>query len=912
MPAAAFISGLPGSGKSRLLSEFAARQAGVRLLRVTGYEAGTLVPLAAAGGFLRDLGMVTDAGATLTELLGVTKEITNRSLEPLRIFEAARTSLLGIADSVVLLVDDVQWIDELSAALCSYLFRSAATEQKKLAVITASRPSTLATLFRDSLTTEFGADRVISVELGPLDRDDAVQLLRQLAPRWTSEQAAGLWSRAKGSPFWLQMLAGGDEGADVLDYLAGRFHGLGSDAHRLLALLAVTTRSLALSECAGVLAWEESRLEPAAAELERSGLVTRNGLALGLAHDLIRASVMSEMPAVQRRQLHASLARWLEQQGETDVQLLHEALVHCREAGLDLTDLALRVLQSPRRRLLGRRGLNELALIADSEGLAEPVAASLQLWVAQLATELGEQQIALDRWSSLASAVTDPTLRATAYLAASRAAMHVIERRREAFPLLERAQSQSAGDPVIGVEIESHRANLLQVVKREAEEGRRAAFNAAAKARELWGQPQLEMTTRERDAYVAALQVAFDAAVVEEDGAAQLRVADELTLVARGSEEGAVWADHDRATALMFAGRVGEALDSGRRAWARARERTLPMLILTSGANLLSKLVDAGRLHEADEVISECLELERRVAGAAERFAMAKVGNFPLHSLRHEAWLSRGDWRDAIASLEREITSQPEPHFRMHLHWSIFVWLARCAGRDRSDEIDQHMEASRQDADATGCRRCSRELALKTAETCTRLGRLEEAETQLRLWDEPGRSALANDALWRRHVAALVAVARGDVSGVAELESVLRERTQVGLVGSAIWTRLDLAAGLHATDSRRAAEQFRLAGELAASIGAVTEQQMAELGLRRLGVRTWRRGQAPRGERVLDRLSEREKQVATLVAAGHSNPEIASRLFLSRKTIERHISNILARTGTRNRTELVRVLSAPS
>jgi DNA-binding NarL/FixJ family response regulator len=59
----------------------------------------------------------------------------------------------------------------------------------------------------------------------------------------------------------------------------------------------------------------------------------------------------------------------------------------------------------------------------------------------------------------------------------------------------------------------------------------------------------------------------------------------------------------------------------------------------------------------------------------------------------------------------------------------------------------------------------------------------------------------------------------------------------------------------------------------------------------------------------LDRLSQREREIATLIAAGDSNPEIANRLFLSRKTVERHVSNILARTGARNRTELARLLS---
>jgi DNA-binding NarL/FixJ family response regulator len=83
---------------------------------------------------------------------------------------------------------------------------------------------------------------------------------------------------------------------------------------------------------------------------------------------------------------------------------------------------------------------------------------------------------------------------------------------------------------------------------------------------------------------------------------------------------------------------------------------------------------------------------------------------------------------------------------------------------------------------------------------------------------------------------------------------------------------------------------------------------MAEQGLRALGVRTWRRGPAVQAGEGLLPLSRREREVARMVADGRSNPDIASALFLSRKTIERHVSNIMAKLGVRNRTELAALL----
>jgi DNA-binding NarL/FixJ family response regulator len=52
-----------------------------------------------------------------------------------------------------------------------------------------------------------------------------------------------------------------------------------------------------------------------------------------------------------------------------------------------------------------------------------------------------------------------------------------------------------------------------------------------------------------------------------------------------------------------------------------------------------------------------------------------------------------------------------------------------------------------------------------------------------------------------------------------------------------------------------------------------------------------------------DVLSQRETEVLRLVAAGKSNRDIADALCISLNTVATHVRNILAKTGTANRTE---------
>ena len=50
-------------------------------------------------------------------------------------------------------------------------------------------------------------------------------------------------------------------------------------------------------------------------------------------------------------------------------------------------------------------------------------------------------------------------------------------------------------------------------------------------------------------------------------------------------------------------------------------------------------------------------------------------------------------------------------------------------------------------------------------------------------------------------------------------------------------------------------------------------------------------------------LTPRETEIVALVAEGRSNGEIGRALFISTKTVSVHVSNILRKTGARNRVE---------
>jgi len=130
------------------------------------------------------------------------------------------------------------------------------------------------------------------------------------------------------------------------------------------------------------------------------------------------------------------------------------------------------------------------------------------------------------------------------------------------------------------------------------------------------------------------------------------------------------------------------------------------------------------------------------------------------------------------------------------------------------------------------------------------------------------------------------------------LETALAAFTRAGIPYRAAQTRLLLALVLGPNDREVAAVEARAALWVFEDLGAGRDADAAAAFMRDLGLKA-----ARTGPKNIGRLTKREQEVLALLGEGLSNPEIAGRLFLSRKTVEHHVARILSKLGLRGRAE---------
>ncbi|MEU4797530.1 LuxR family transcriptional regulator [Streptomyces sp. NPDC023327] len=330
---ATVLRGDPGIGKSALLDWTATRADGdgFTVLRAAGHEPETGVAFGALHQVLRPLWANARALpgpqlAALERVLGL-----REGLPPSGFMVGAAVLALLAEEArrrpVLILVDDLHWVDSSSVAVFVFLHRR--ITGLRVVMVGASRAEDGAAPGRDEHT----------VDLGVLSREDARALLRHWHPGLAPSTAQRVMDEAVGNPLALAELPGqlayGHRrgvvplpdrlplGRRLESLFARRLRALPADARRLLLLTALdgidATGGGALRE-PGL-----GRTEQLVERVEASGLARLDATGrLVFRHPLVRSAVIASSEWAERQAAHRTLAARLRE--DDPRRLTHEAL----------------------------------------------------------------------------------------------------------------------------------------------------------------------------------------------------------------------------------------------------------------------------------------------------------------------------------------------------------------------------------------------------------------------------------------------------------------------------------------------------------------------------------------------------------------------------------------------------------
>ena len=913
------VAGEPGIGKTRLLGELAAEAArrGHLVLdgRATEFERDApyglwvdavdpnlqgLDPVRLrrlAGDGLAALAVAVPAFA---DLLAVPTPPAERYV----VHRAIRGLLERLAGTrgLVVCLDDLHWADPASLDLVAALVRRPPDSPVLLAVAfrEGQAPGALVAALGDAVR----AARSERLALAPLSHAEAATLCGR-------SFTAALYEHSGGNPFYLEQLArrpsDGAVRADlgpgragipaaVTAALAGELDALPGDARRVLEAAAVAGEPFEPDLVADVADGSEEATLDALDLLLARALIRPTSVPRRFVfrHPVVRHAVYAAAPGAWRLRAHARAADALERRGAGPVERAHHVEHAARRgdrAAIDLLadaaervfeqapasaarylDGALRLLPAdtdltPRRiELLQTRayalfGAGQLA--AAHAALAD----TLELlprdaW--EQRTQLICSQAAIEAWSG--RPLKDPLRRLRAALAEEPAAPSLASFKLR-MTLASREHSDLRLDrvPAIVTEALAHARGLGDRRLEHAALGMLALTHAAA------GRADQARAPLER-------VIAF---VADADD-------DELGHYELGF--------CDLGWALGHLDRYEEALSQLRRGLAGCHRTGHGYFIPVLLATQLHPLIQLGRLGEAIAVGEEAVEAAWTsgnpglLLGAHEQLAMARQlsgdTDGALRDAREAVRLAAEPrlWRGKAGSTFGVILAdgQPEAGIAAGLHAAGGWQLPEVIPAERPLVWAALAEAE--------LRRANPAAAEQAA------ARLETAATTL-------ATPLAHALAARTRAAVLLADGRpDDAAATAACGAAIRSAP----LEAARARALEGVALAQAGDRQRSVAALKQATDEFERFGAHRLRDQTTRELRRLGVRTWRRGPTvARDAEGIHALSPREREVAALVQAGKRNADIARELFLSLKTIESHTRNIYAKLGVSSRVELV-------
>lgn len=894
------IVGEAGIGKSTLVDALAAaaRASGWQVWSTAPTEAESGLPWTALAMLLGDVPAELFGGldSTLAEqLTGATSHLRDSPVSP-ELVAFALSALLDAASGarpLLLVVDDVQWVDQQSAGALAFALRR--TPRRRCLAILASRSAMPLPLAPERLVPDDAHARIELGGLGLVALREVIEVAT--GHRLAHDELTRVVERAGGNPLYAIELARVVRAGRVLDSaelpaslretIGVRIDAVPAEVRRVLAAAALATQPSVASLRAAlpdvdVLSALETAEQVAVIELEHD---QRGAPVVVFRHPLLASAAIDTTTGVARRRLHAALAA-----AATDEVERARHLIACADGPDD-----------------GLAGVLEAAVTAARRRGAVDTAANFAVACVDLTPADGDVVADIRRRATLVERLTD--------------ALRTDEAVDGLADVVARIAAAGVRDSPVVVEARE-RMWMADVQLQLRTGGKAASVAAARRALVEVADPERRMRLQRR----VVLGTLYDDA---DDGVA---VADEI-LGDAGSSGASL--DGLNAALLHCAARVA----AGQRADPDAVIGLVERAALDSRdrAALLDVLVLALVWTDhprAGELLAEVIERKRAVGNVEVYF------DYLDHLITNLT--VRGEWQRARHLIDETLEYDEYPDIASTLSHLLFL---RAAGGDEAGadavlaRIDDRRAMPTVGA-ATDLALLSRggqaALALGRADAADRLlvaerfaaergqrgvrflrfrrdlvealvvaGRLDEAVAALdRLRADARRNAIPAAIAEADAAAGVVAAARGDHTDAMEhFAAAIATQRRDGLRYDLARTLLATGAAARRQGARSQAGQFfDEADALFGAMGAAAWAQRCADERARLGVR--RAALADPRE-----LTPSERQTVDLVLAGKRNKEIAAAMSVSVRMVETHLTRAYRKLGVRSRTELIRHLA---
>jgi DNA-binding CsgD family transcriptional regulator len=899
------IEGEPGIGKSTLVRAAIAEvsEAGCQMFWGAGDELSQALPLLP---FLDGLAVrEPSANPRRNTIVGLLRgEITaGRGTDVPAVLAEQLLALVAEQCAVrptILVIDDLQWADPASITLWGRLARS--VRQVPLLLVGMMRPVPRRD---DVLALRRVVDDGARLQLTGLTGTAVADLVAALAGGMPDDGLMRLADGAAGNPLYVTELvaalvrgsgltiteggaaelAGDSAPSSLPAAIADRLGFATGQVREVLQAAALLGVDFAVPDLAIVLGRSVADLVPAVNEACAAGVLAESGSGLRFRHPLIRTALYDEMPASVRAAWHRDAGHALAEVGAPPDRVARQML---RATG-EPADPA---------EAMDEWMLNWLARTADQLVSQAPGVAAELLTRAVASSPAGSA-----RHGWLASRLADALYRTGDAAAAEQVANRALEHATEPDLLVDLLWTLAQCRIVAGESAES----LATLDRALASPG----ISARHRARLL----------------VLAARTHFFLGEIEKAGQVATSALEAATQADDNWAMG--WALHVLTLVTTTQGHLTDALPLFDRALAVTQaDPALTDLRLLLQINQAVTLGCLDQYEQAFAAAGQARHLADQV-GTAIRLSQA-------HSAMGQLLFETGRWDDALAELEILPENLVAPEVACcnlglaavisfhrgeigaaRRHLADAAPYAKRIGDRPGHELALARSLDREQAGAPA--EALTALTAGSADNTEDLGEIEDLLADaVRLAAQTGDLSTAE--VLAGHAAALAA---GSEIPHRQANALycrgLLDRDGRGLLGAAERYEqagrplqrakaLEAAAEhfLGADDRSQARAAFTYAVEVYTSLGAAADVARLQAAFRAHGIRRGPHAKHRRARSGWDSLTETEIKIATLVEEGLSNPEIAAKLLLSRRTVATHVSHILKKLDVHSRTDIAR------